>query len=381
MNFSAKVTARNILRYKKRFFMTIAGISGCMAILITGFGLRDSIRMVAVKQFDDIYQYDVLITVAEGGADRASLERHLMSLGEIEGWQYQRRENADVRMGRAGTAYETTLVVPDEAGLLGDFVTRKERRTGRPVLPSDNGVVITQKLALLLGASVGDEITMINEDDEEWAAAVAGVAENYVGHYVYMTPAYYAGITGARLKYTTIVGKTQDMSEARREEISESLLENKGVVALSFNAKVRDFYTDLLDALNIVVFVLIACGALLSFVVLTCLTGVNIDERKREIATLKVLGFYDGEAASYIFRENMVNTVVGSAAGMGLGVLLHQYIIRTVELDMIVFGKVVSPMSFAYATALTFLFTFAVNLAMSGDIRNIDMIESLKSVE
>jgi putative ABC transport system permease protein len=304
-----------------------------------------------------------------------------MTRSEIGAWQYQRRENVDVRRGAAGPAYETTLVVPDDADLLTDYVNLTGYRTGKPVYPSDNGVVITQKLASLLKLTAGDEITMINEDDEEWTAAVEGVVENYVGHYIYMTPVYYSGMTGERLKYTTIVAKAREMDEARRDEMSEALLENNGVVTLTFNAKVRDFYTDLLDALNIVVFVLIVCGALLAFVVLTCLTGVNIDERKREIATLKVLGFYDKEAASYIFRENIVNTIVGSIVGMGLGALLHQYIIRTVELDMIVFGKIVEWKSYFYAAALTFLFTFAVNAAMSGDIKNIDMIESLKSVE
>jgi len=181
--------------------------------------------------------------------------------------------------------------------------------------------------------------------------------------------------------YNTVVGKTLRLDDERMDEISESILENNCVVTMSFNSKIRNFYDDLLDALNIVIFVLIVCGALLAFVVLFSLTGINIDERKRELATLKVLGFYDGEASSYIFRENTINTAVGALFGLGFGVLLHQYIIRAVEVDLMIFGKVIEPMSYLYTVALTFLFSLVVNAAMSGSIRNINMIESLKSVE
>ena len=381
MNFSAKVTARSIIRYKKRFFMTITGIAGCTALVLTGFGLHDSILTVADKQFEGIYRYDFILTTAESRAARSSLERSLASLDEVSGWQYQRRENIDVRLDMKGAPYKATLVVPDEAASLADFIKLADARTGKAIAAPDSGVVITQKLASLLRVAAGNMITLINEDDEEWPVTVEAVTENYVAHYVYMTPLYYAALTGNEPDFTTIVGKAPSLSEGRRDEISGILLDNKGVVALSFNSKTRNFYNDTLNTLNIVVAVLIICGAILAFVVLFCLTGINIVERKREIATLKTLGFYDEEASSYIFRENIINTIVGVIAGLALGVLLHQHVIRTVELDMIVFGKVIMPLSYVYATALTFLFTFIVNAAMSGDIRKIDMIESLKSVE
>jgi putative ABC transport system permease protein len=381
LNFSAKVTARNILRYKKRFFMTIAGISGCTAVVLTGFGLQDSIRTVADKQFDNIYRYDFVITVTDGQADRAALERYLISRNEVTDWQYQRRENIEVSLETNGASYKTTLVVPEENEHMADFIILKEKGSGRLVLPSDNGVLITQKLASLLGVRAGDEINILDEDDKEWRLAINGVVENYVGHYLYMSPRYYSTVMGAEPDYTTIIGKAPGPAREHNNEFSEDLLANDAVATLLFNSRVREFYDDTLNALNIVVLVLIACGALLAFVVLFCITGINIDERKREIATLKVLGFYDGEASTYIFRENIVNTVIGSLLGLGLGVLLHQYIIRTVELDMIVFGKVVEPLSYAYAFALTFVFTFVVNAVMSGDIKDIDMIESLKSIE
>ena len=381
MNFSAKVTARNILRYKKRFFMTIAGIAGCTAIVLTGFGLHDSIRTLAAKQFDNIYLYDLAITVAEGRSDRLAVERYLEAQNDVESFQYQRRENVDARGGAAGDLYEATLIVPDDNKRLAGFIKLAAPHTKKPVSPTDRGVIITQKLARLLLVSAGDEITLINEDDEEWVVAVEGISENYVGHYIYMSPQHYSALQGKAVVFTTLLCNTLQLSEVRQDEISENLLENKGVISLSFNSKSRSFYNDTLNALNIVVFVLIVCGALLAFVVLFCLTGINIDERKREIATLKVLGFYDKEASSYIFRENTINTAVGAIAGLGLGVLLHQYIIRTVEFDMIMFGKIIDPISYAYSIALTFLFTLIVNAAMAGDIRDINMIESLKSVE
>ncbi|MCL2496383.1 MAG: ABC transporter permease [Clostridiales bacterium] len=381
MNFTAKVTARSIVRYKKRFFMTITGIAGCTAIMLTGFGLHDSIMTVADKQFDGIYRYDFIITAAEGRAARSSMERSLISLDEVAGWQYQRRENIDGSLDVKGKSYTATLIVPDDAAYLSDFVKLADSRAGKPISLPDSEVVITQKLASLLRVSAGDGLTLINEDDAEWMVMVGAVTENYVAHYVYMDPLHYAALTGDEPSFTTIVGKAPRLEEGRRDEISKLLLENKGVAALSFNSGTRNFYSDTLNTLNIVVAVLIICGAILAFVVLFCLTGINIAERKREIATLKTLGFFDEEAASYIFRENIVNTVVGVIAGLGFGVLLHQHIIRTVELDMIVFGKVIGPLSYVYATALTFLFTFLVNAAMSGDIKKIDMIESLKSVE
>ena len=381
MNFSAKVTARNILRYKKRFIMTIAGISGCTAIVLTGFGLHDSIRTLAAKQYDEIYLYDFIVTVANSSSDKSYLEHYLAQQNDVSGWQFQRWENIDAKLGDKETSYETIIIVPDDAEMLADFIKLADPHTGKPTVPSDNGVIITQKLASLLKVSSGDEITIIDEDDAEWTVSVEGIAENYVRHFIYMTPVYYSIIKGVTPDYNTIVGRAPRLADERVDEISEKLLENKSVTALIFNSKMRNFYDDTLNALNIIVFVLIVCGALLAFVVLFCLTGINIDERKREIATLKVLGFYDGEAMSYIFRENIVNTVVGSILGLGLGVLLHRYIIQTVEIDMMMFGRIVEPPSYVYSIALTFFFTFIVNVAMSGSIRKIDMIESLKSAE
>jgi len=322
-----------------------------------------------------------MITVADGRADRSALERYLASLDEVNGWQYQRRENVDARLDAKGAVYEATLVIPDDELALPEFINISDWRTGEEIIPTESSVVITQKLASLLGISAGDEITLVNEDDEEWTVVARGVAKNYVGHYIYMTARHYAQLTGVQPEYTTIVGSAPGLTGDRKDAVSETLLENNGVVTLSFINRVREFYNDTLRVLNIVVVVLIVCGAILALVVLFCLTGINIDERKREIATLKVLGFFDGEASAYIFRENIVNTCVGSALGLALGIVLHQYVVRTVELDMIVFGKTIEPMSFVYSVALTFIFAIAVNAYMSRDIRDIDMIESLKSVD
>ncbi|MDR0469811.1 MAG: ABC transporter permease, partial [Peptococcaceae bacterium] len=383
MNFSAKVTARNILRYKKRFFMTVAGIAGCTAIVLTGFGVRDSIKFVPVNQFDRVLFHAFQITLSDSArrTDRLALERYLIAQDDVRELGHQYRENVDVGVSGKTKTYRAALVVPAEPDLLPDFVRLADPRSGAPVAPTSGAVIISQKLSSLLGISTGDILTMTGDDDIEYALQIRGITENYVQHYIYMTPEYYRSLTGVPPDYNTIVCLAGELAETRRDELSWHILDNAGVSALSFKEKTRDFYADILDSLNVIVLILIVSGALLAFVVLFSLTGINIDERKREIASLKVLGFYDGEASAYIFRENTVNTVVGVIVGLVFGVALHQFVIRTAEVDMILFGKVVAPISYVYSSALTFFYTFIVNTVMTSSIRNIDMIESLKSVE
>ena len=385
LNFSAKVTARNVFRYKKRFFMTVAGIAGCTAIVLTGFGLRDSVKYVAVNQFDRVFNFAFQITLADeaGRADKAALERYLGVQKEVTDWQYQHRRNIEARLGEKTTSYTATLVVPDDVSRLAAFIRLVHPRSQKPLILAQDGIVITQKLASLLGAAAGDMLTLTDTDDNDrvYTAKIAGISENYVYHYIYMAPDHFRSLTEKAPEFTTILVKTTEISEARRDEISADILENNSVSALSFNTKTRDFYSDLINSLNVVVLVLLISGMLLAFVVLFCLTGINIDERKREIATLKVLGFYDSEASAHVFRDNVVHTAVGVAIGLLSGVVLHQYVVRTAEVDMILFSKVITPPSYVYAAALTFFYMIIVNTAMRGSIRGIDMIESLKSVE
>ncbi len=383
LSFSAKVTARNILRYKKRFAMTVVGIIGCTAIILTGFGLRDSIRSITVNQFERIYHFSLRITIADEakGSERSALERFLTAEKEIEAWQYQRRENIEVSFRQKEGSHETTLVVPQDPENLGQFIRLAEPGSEKTVNPTDKGVVITEKLASLLGVKAGDTITLEDEDDKIYQVPVAAVAENYVEHFLYMTPEQYGYVFDRKIHYNTLLCRTPALSQSRQDELGLDILDFGGVTALAYNDRVKDFYQDMIGSLNVVVLVLIISGALLSFVVLFCLTGINIDERKRELATLRVLGFYEEEAAAYIFRENVVNTIIGVALGLGAGVLLHQYIIRTAEIDRVMFGKSIALPSYLFAAALTFLFTLFVNTVMTKDIRNIDMVESLKSVE
>ncbi|MDR1192847.1 MAG: hypothetical protein LBK98_01565 [Peptococcaceae bacterium] len=382
MSFSAKVTARNILRYKKRFLMTTTGIIGCTGIVLTGFGVRDSIRVIAARQFDQIFLYGMQITLSDqaGRSDRSALERYLAAQADVEAWQYQHRENVDAGLA-AGRQYETVLVVPEDADRLSEFIQLSDPRSGAAVAPDGGTVVISQKLASLLGVSAGMEIVLTDGDDQSFRVAVGGVTKNYVGHYVYMRPEHYRALWEKTPSYTALLCRTRPQEPARRDLMSERILDNSGVSALSFNAVVRDFYADMINSLNVVVLILIVSGGLLAFVVLFSLTGINIDERKRELATLKVLGFFDREAENYIFRENMINTVIGVALGLLFGAGLHQYVVRTAEVDLVMFGKTIAPPSYGIAVGLTFLFTLIVNRVMAGSIQGIDMIESLKSVE
>ncbi len=383
LSFSAKVTARNILRYKKRFAMTVVGIIGCTAIVLTGFGLRDSIKSITINQFERIYHFGLRITIADEakGSERSALERFLAAEKAIEAWQYQHRENIEVSFRQKEDAHETTLVVPQDPENLGQFIRLVQPRTENTVTPTDKGAVITEKLASLLGVKAGDTITLKDEDDNFYQVPVAAVTENYVEHFLYMTPEQYRYVFDSKIRYNTLLCRTASLSQSRQDELGLAILDFGGVSALSYNDRVKDFYQDMIGSLNVVVLVLILSGALLSFVVLFCLTGINIDERKRELATLRVLGFYEEEAAAYVFRENIVNTIIGVLLGLGAGVLLHQYIIRTAEIDRVMFGKTIAWPSYIMAAVLTFLFTLFVNAVMKKDIRNIDMVESLKSVE
>jgi putative ABC transport system permease protein len=383
LSFSAKVTARNILRYKKRFAMTVAGIVGCTAIILTGFGLRDSIKSITAHQFGDIYHFSLRVTIANEakGSQRSALDRFLTAEKEIEAWQYQRRESIEVSFRQTGEAQETTLVIPQDPENLDQFIHLATPGSGKTVSLTDRGAVITEKLASLLGVRAGDSITLEDEDDNVYQVDVEAITENYVEHFLYMTPAQYSYVFDQKLNYNTLLCRTPDLSQSRQDELGLAILELGGVSALAYNSRVQDFYQDMISSLNVVVLVLILSGALLSFVVLFCLTGINIDERKRELATLRVLGFYEEEAAAYIFRENIVNTVIGVILGLGAGVLLHQYIIRTAEIDLVMFGKAIAWPSYVFAAVLTFLFTLFVNQVMTRDICNIDMVESLKSAE
>lgn len=382
MSFSAKVTARNILRYKKRFFMTVAGILGCTALVLTGFGVRDSIRSIADKQFGYISLYELQITLSESATDEqlVALEGFLDDQPAVRERLHAYKVSLTAGSGEQ-PRQEVSLVVPGDMERVPDFIRLPDYETGDILALTDTGAVISEKLSEVLDVYAGDTLLLTTDGDRQTEVVVDSVCENYVGHYVYLSPALYRQLYGTDPETNTVLCLSTAQDRAEEEALSTELLKNPAVSGLSFTSTLKDFYTKTIESLGAVVVVLILSGALLAFVVLFSLTSINIDERRREIATLKVLGFYDEEASAYIFRENVINTVIGMALGLLVGVFLHRYVMNTMEIDFMMFGKQISPWSFVYSGLLTLAFMFIVNFVAGFSIRKVDMVSSLKSVE
>ncbi|MCI8553437.1 MAG: FtsX-like permease family protein [Clostridiales bacterium] len=381
LNFSNKVTCRNIFRYKKRLLMTILGIAGCTALVFTGFGLRDSIDSIAGRQYDEIQQYDFQADLTDDfdAADRAELDRLLEGEEPVGNHAYFLQQSIDV-LGEEGMK-SASLLVPAEMDSFDSFIDLRERRGHVSLTLEGEGVVITEKLSMLLGIRKGDLLRLKDTDNRLVECRVDGIAENYVYHYLYMAPETYERLTGSAPVSNAVFGQLNDTSELVENDLSAVLLEQDYIGALSFNTSLRENFSDMIGALNIVVVVLILSAGALAFIVLFSLTTINIDERKRELATLKVLGFYEQETAMYIYRENLILTLLGVAAGLVLGVVLLAYVITTAEVDMVMFARTANWPSYVIAALMTLLFSLVVNGMMSLVIRKIDMVESMKSVE
>lgn len=382
LSFTKKVTARNLLRYKKRFFMTIIGIGGCTALLLTGFGLRDSIMSIVPKQFTQIqaYHFSLGLDESSSSSEDSALNRQL---GEYaEDYIYIMQSSVDVQSDE-GTlnAYLTAA----EGDSLSGFIHLRERRGGESIaFPPENGVVITEKLASKLGLSVGDNFTFTQGGTAIYETSVAGIAENYVYNYIYMPCAVYEELFNNQPQFNMVMCTLPDGEEVTEEleqNTSEKLLEIDNVQSVSFITRLERDFDDVMSGLNSVVVVLIICASLLAFVVLYNLTNINITERKREIATLKVLGFYEKEAASYVFRENIILTLIGIVLGLVFGIFLHQFVVVTAEVDIVMFDRNISALSYVWSALMTVIFSFLVSLAMRKRISSIDMVESLKSIE
>ncbi len=379
MNFSMKVTARNLFRYKKRLFMTIFGVAGCTALLLTGFGLRDSIGGICDTQFGELQSYDLTVYCDEVTGE---LTEHLDKRTDVRDYLpvLQRQVTADnpEQSDKTLTAY---TVIPKQGERLTDFVTMRTRKTHEPVA-FDRQAVITEKLANTLNIGIGDSIRLTDTDNKSFTVPVGGIIENYISSYVYIPPELYESASGESFEENAVfVGTTGINDSEARENMAAQLLNTDGVLSAQFTATVQESFNNIIHGIDAVIVLIIVCAAALAFVVLYNLTNINITERQRELATLKVLGFFRGETAMYIFREILLLTLLGAAAGLGLGVLLHAYVIRTVEVDMVMFGRIIAPSSFVFAAVLTVLFSLLVDLSMLPKLNRINMVESLKSVD
>ena len=380
LSFTWKVTMRNLFRYQKRFWMTVIGIGGCTALIVTGFGLHESIFDVLDKQFDEISLYDATVGLSEDLSEeqKQSIQTYLDGEGSVEDYLFTYQEMMDA--STTGISYDVYLFAVDDVEEFGRFVDLRHRSDHSPVELDGSGVVIDEKLSELLGVSVGDTITL--EGDQRVEAVVADITENYVYHYVYLTRDLYTQLYGEGYQNNVMLLAYQDgMGVDVSNQTSETLMKMDGVASYSYIATIRDSFEDSMDAINYAVVIIIVAAAALAFVVLYNLTNINITERRSELATLKVLGFYDGETTAYVLRENVFLTIFGVILGLVLGRFLHSWMVLTVEVDLVMFGRTAPPYAYVLAAALTALFSLIVNVAAHFRLKKIDMVESLKTVE
>lgn len=382
LSFTKKITARNVFRYKKRLYMTVIGIAGCTALIFTGFGLRNSISSIVNKQYGNIRKYDFEITLKNELKDKQieELNNYIENNGHDSKYTYIRQQTNDVEAN--GNSQNVYIVGIDDKQELTDFVTMQERKTKNKVNIQDDGVVITEKISKLLGVKIGDEIWVKVDDEKYKNVKVTGIVENYVYHYVYMSKSVYEQIYEEKMIDNHIYLSINDnLSKDLEEQISKYLLENDNISQVLRVSSISEGFDDMIKSLNTVVIVLIVCAAMLAFVVLYNLNSINIEERKRELATIKLLGFYNRELSSYVFRENIILTIIGGLLGLILGVYLLSFMISTAEVDMVMFGRETTITSYIFAFLMTIVFATLINLIMNKELKRIDMIESLKSVE
>ena len=382
LNFTWKSTVRNLIRYKKRFFMTIFGIGGCMALMVVGFGLKDCIYEIVSLQYEKVQFYDAATYMSDDISEenRQQLHDYLDQNADIKETIEARMQKTDVKSASGKkTLY---LMVPSDNEKIEDFLSFHSRTNKDEVysLKKDE-VILTEKMASLLNVKVGDELTIEDEDRGDQTVTVGAICENYMSHYLYLSPEKYKELYGVPAEYNTIIYSVKDGKDDQIEKIGTKLLSMDGVLNVSYTSSIEGRLDDMLRSLNLVIVVLIVSAGMLAFVVLYNLNNINITERQRELATLKVLGFYDGEVASYVYRENILLTIIGSVVGMVLGNLLHRYIILTVEVEEAMFGRQIHWQSYLYSFLFTVAFSLFVNWVMFYKLKKIDMVESLKSVE
>ena len=380
-SFIWKSTFRNLIRYKKRFFMTIFGIGGCMALMLVGFGLKDSIYCILDLQYQEVQEYDGAVYLKENASPsgKEALLDYLNDNDAIGQTAELYMKMITVEHGKE--TQEPYLTVVKEKEEFEKLVHFRDRLTGETYEIQDDGVMLSEKLASMLEVKRGDTITIVNEERGNREVKVTDICENYLGHYIYMSGAYYKELYGEEAVYNCFYFDQKEYNEAKLQKIGEDVLAYPDVLNISYADTMRAQMDDMLRSLNLVIVVLIISAGALAFIVLYNLNNINITERQRELATLKVLGFYDKEVGAYVYRENILLTIIGAFVGCGLGWLLHRYVIVTVEVEEVMFGRQIDFSSFVYSFLFTVGFSLIVNFVMYFKLKKIGMVESLKSVE
>lgn len=383
MKFTQKVTARNLIRYKKRFFMTVIGIAGCTALLVTGFGIRDSISDIIGIQYGELSNYNLIVGLQhESALEGAELREILADNGRVEDWLAVLQDSGSVVPDGGDPADDVTIFVPSSVERLPEFFRFRHRTDSKAVEYGEDAVIVTEKLCERQHLKVGDTITVRNQDEDEASFVITDICENYVYHTLFISPAAYEEGFGAKPEMNSLLCRLpKDGPEGGEDELTTSLLKCEDVAMTTSTEELSASFNNSLKSINYIVVVLIISAGALAFVVVYNLTNINITERVKELATIKVLGFYEIETAAYVYRETAALTVIGTAVGLLLGVALHQFVIRTAEVDMVMFGRAIYAPSYIFAAVLTVVFSVLVNLVMYRKLANISMVESMKAPE
>ncbi len=383
LNFTKKVTARNLFRYKKRFLMTIIGVGGCTALIIAGFGLRDAISSMIPSQYGKINLYEIAINLKDEykNEELENINNNILGYKEINNILNVNVQS--IRIDKNDNNQTIQLIVPEDVNKIEKFINLKSRTKKDEKYTLDNsGVIISEKLAKLLDIKVGDEIKIINIDDKEANVKVSHITENYIMHYIYMSPELYNTVFDTRIGFNVIYANSNEMSESEENDLGKEILQNKDYISgVEFTSASKDMFEEVMENMDLVVWILIISAGLLAFVVLYNLLNANITERIRELATIKVLGFYDKEVYEYISRETIILTIIGMLFGILGGYFLTIYIIKTCELDILMFNPQITIWSYLLGIVITGIFAIIVNIITYFSLKKIDMIESLKSVE
>ena len=383
MKFTQKVTARNLFRYKKRFFMTVFGIAGCTALLVTGFGLRDSISDIVSKQFNDLQSYQLIVALKDAGALAGrDLNEILSDKTRIEDSTPVMQNEGKVVPSGNDPADSISLEVPQDIEHFKEYFEFRHRTApNTPVVFGENSVLVSEKLAERQHWSVGDTITVQNKDGKEASLVISDIFENYVGHYIYLSQSTYSAAFGGDAAPNLLLCKLPGGAAAGDASLPGDLLKCRDVAGTQFTTELSSSFERSMTSVNFIVFVLILSAAALAFVVLYNLTNINITEREKELATIKVLGFYNKEVSSYVYRETGVLAIIGTLCGLGFGVFLHRFVVLTAEIDLVMFGRSIYAPSYLWSALLTMVFTVLVSLVMQRKLRGISMVESLKAPE
>ena len=371
LKFSSRVTVRNVFRYKKRMFMTILGIAGCTGLILAGFGLKDCITNLVPNQYEKIFNYQVEVTLNDNlNVDELdSVYEQVNELDEVNKALKVEKESIEIK--NKDTNQSITLVVPFSD--TSDFIKLQDRKSGKK-FDLGSGAIVTEKISNLLDINEGDNLVLDGKKD--YKVVVSDITENYLYHYIYISRDVYDSDS-----YNTILVKTDEMIVKEEQEFSNKLKDIDGVSSMSFTSSTEDMFDSTMKNFSYVSLVLIVSAGMLAFIVLYNLASINISERNREMATIKVLGFYDKEVYNYIGRESNILTIIGIAFGMGIGVVLTRFIIKTCEIDILMFDSNIKAISYVYAILITLIFTIVVNIVTYFSLKKIDMISSLKSAE